>query len=101
MRPFVALIALCLSALPFAAPARALVFPTFPLWSPAAQTQSGADARAAVAPDGSLLIVWSYLQSTTHVYAGRFSDHGAPLAAPIELATDPQNLLNGLVPSDG
>ncbi len=99
MRRSAELTAFCLCLLACAAPARALVFPTFDLWSPSAQTQTGNGAAAAVAPDGSLLIVWSYVQGTTHMAAGRFSDHGAPLAAPIALATDPQNILGGLVPS--
>jgi hypothetical protein len=59
MRWRVALIGLCLSAPTFAPPARALVFPTFGLWSSTDRTQTGSGARAAVAPDGSLLVVWS------------------------------------------
>jgi cysteine-rich repeat protein len=93
---------LVVSLLSAAAPARALVFPTFELWSaPSGTTDEFAhEARGAVAPDGSLMIVWEYRQGVTlRLYAQRFSDHGVALGSATLLPSDQQSGFHGIVPA--
>ncbi len=100
MRSFAICSLLAVSFLSTATPARALVFPVFDLWSapPGMSNQVGQEVRGAVAPDGSLMILWEYQQGpTSRCYAQRFSNHGVPLGPATQLPADQQSSLRGLV----